>query len=207
MYKFKNKRKRTDKDLPEVKARKRTASNDETEVEQAKRRKLDRSWGVPNFLPPSSSMDDEHSIEDFVSFLKQQSQMSAGRRDTARIERRMNQTFAHRRNQIVCLGASVKDIKERYPILFLENEVRILTCYDCKRYIRVNRPSGKPGMFRQPGKIMEISWELKICKKSGQIMENDLKINSVFRTFLSVMFLSLLFGQCENLDVLVFTSL
>ena len=83
-----------------------------------------RQWGVPNYLPPRASGEDDTSIERLQSMLEREYMKVKSQRSYPKIDHAMEQTFPERRRLLIKEGVSVATIKEFYPILFDIDEVK-----------------------------------------------------------------------------------
>ena len=117
--KFRNERKRHEKDNPLAQRQPQKKSKEtpkETPTKAAKH-------GVKNYLPPTEQSEDANSIESHRNMMTSESKKK--RQDIAKINHLMNITFADRRRKVV-EGWSVADLKLEYPCLFNEDEVRMI---------------------------------------------------------------------------------
>ena len=85
---------------------------------------INNTWGIPisNFLPDAAEGETSSSLEAHIKWKK--SECKKLRQDTTTINKRMELTFPERRRLIVKEAASVKAIKEMYPLLFEEDQVQ-----------------------------------------------------------------------------------
>ena len=81
--------------------------------------------GELNWNPSFAEGEDEASIALHKEFLKSEWRKRA--RDEEKISQRMEMTFPHRR-QMVNDGKQIKEIREDYPALFCQSEVRHYKC-------------------------------------------------------------------------------
>lgn len=79
-------------------------------------------WGIVNYLPPRPESEDDASIRQHISWMKMEKMKKKPHYE--RVGESMSATLADRRKLIVKDGASVKDVKQTYPWLFEEDEVR-----------------------------------------------------------------------------------
>ena len=86
-------------------------------------------WGVKNYLPEREMEDDDVSIDRFVRFLIDESRKNPNKVDMERVRDRMGRTFADRRKMVVTDCATVAIIKNAFPFLFREEEVRQYNIY------------------------------------------------------------------------------
>ena len=122
--KFKNLRKRKDRDHPTVAAKRlKFGSSTPTSKHQQSVTRSKNVWGVANFLPPRDAGEDDTSISMHKTWLKMQSRLDESHRDSHGVDYRMEKTFADRRSAIVTNSAGVATIKDDYPILFSEEQV------------------------------------------------------------------------------------
>ncbi len=128
---FKNKRKRSERNNPEV--QKRIAEH------AAKKQKLENGtaapspvvknvYGIPNFNPPRVPGEDDTSIKAAKEFLIAQDRLPVLRRDQPKIDIRMDKTYPERRQEILD-GASVSSLKVQYPDLLSEEGVGFFLSY------------------------------------------------------------------------------
>ena len=124
--KFKNLRKRKDRNHPSVAAKRLKFGNQSPLASKNTTPKKRNVWGVPNFLPDQEPGEDDTSIAAHTSWLRSQSRLDQAQQDRNGVGYRLDLTFADRRQLIVTNGAGVAEIKEKYPILFSEDQVLFL---------------------------------------------------------------------------------
>lgn len=116
--KFKNCRRRLDKSIDEIAAKKRKRPNADNDVPSVAK---SFQWGLENFLPGET--EDQESLEMYQLQLTQQDRLTDAKQDKFKIKKALERTFAHRRKIIVQENAKVERVKELYPGLFNEEEV------------------------------------------------------------------------------------
>ena len=120
--KFKNSRRSLEQDIVEVKAKKKKKiipSEEATHVETAK-----NVWGVPNFLPPMVEGEDDESQKIHKETLLTQSRLDHSRKNHGLISLAMDRTFPDRRQFIVMGEKDPATLRNIYPILYCDREVR-----------------------------------------------------------------------------------
>ena len=125
--KFKNERKNKDRTQPEVKRRRTAIALETKEPSDAKKKKMTGAWGLPNFLPEKKVEEDETSLKHHIKYIQDQNKLKPSKRDHDKILSRMEATFPSRRERIVN-GATVAEIRELYPLLFDDKEVKFNNC-------------------------------------------------------------------------------
>ena len=81
-------------------------------------------WGGPNFLPPMAEGGDEESQNIHKETLLSQSRLDHSRRNHGLISVSMDKTFPDRRKSIVMGEKDPATLKDIYPILYCDREVR-----------------------------------------------------------------------------------
>lgn len=117
--KFQNARKREDRDIPVVKARKRKATM--TTGDLVPKKKTALQWGMANYLPSRRASEDDASIELHVEWMQQESRKK--KPNYQRVGESLMATFADRRRWVVTQGALASEVGEKYPWIFKEDEV------------------------------------------------------------------------------------
>ena len=124
--KFKNERRRSDRDHPIVKKRVETGKRS-----TPKKQRIENKKGTPNFLP--KLVEDIASMEKHIDFLKQQAPLI--KKDNLRVADCLQRTLPYRRHMIVVDMITFKTFKERFPILmqphYVSNRLRCMTMLLC----------------------------------------------------------------------------
>ncbi|XP_052076738.1 uncharacterized protein LOC127714725 [Mytilus californianus] len=112
-YKWQNERKSKDKNLPEVKAKKRKVTTElKDDIPKAKK---NLTWGMSNYLPMRPDSEDLESIKLHKTWLKQEYRKVD--QDFRLVDLKMGLTFPDRRKDIVQDGNSLSEIIKEYPFL------------------------------------------------------------------------------------------
>ena len=88
-------------------------------------KKINRAWGIPNFLPPLPEGEDEHSIAHHCETLKSQSALPQERRNKDTVRVLTVKTFLDRRQMLVNEFKHIREIIEKYPPLCSKDQLRI----------------------------------------------------------------------------------
>lgn len=83
-------------------------------------------WGVANFLPERLPGEDDTTISQHVAKLKQQKELTVGRRNNEIINLAMKNTFPERRNALLIQLMKLSDILDMYPLLTEGDQVSLL---------------------------------------------------------------------------------
>ncbi|KAJ8017809.1 Sterile alpha motif domain-containing protein 3 [Holothuria leucospilota] len=120
-YKFSNARKREDRSIPVVKARKRKATP--STLSQPTSKHAAPQWGMVNYLPQIPESEDDASIKIHKEWMQQE--WGKKKSNYARVADSMTATLSDRRRLVVTEGASLAQVKEQYPWLFDDGELLV----------------------------------------------------------------------------------
>lgn len=91
-------------------------------VGQPSKKSAAPQWGMRNYLPRRPESEDDTSISLHTNWMKDE--VGKKKPNYGRIRDAMHTTFADRRKKIVTDGLSIASLKEEYPWLFDEEEVK-----------------------------------------------------------------------------------
>ena len=124
---YKNHRFRCKLEIPEIIQKRSIYGKRKSDKESTgpARKKINHAWGIPNFLPPLIEREDEYSIAHHCETLKSQSALSQERRKKDIVRVLMVKSFADRRQMLVNEFKHIREIIEKYPLLYSKDHVRI----------------------------------------------------------------------------------
>ena len=119
-FKWGNESKSRDKNLPEVKARKRKV---EESVVNTDVRNVNLTWGMANYLPPQLESEDDTASDMHIQSLKRE--YCKTEKNKALADLKMKLSFSNRRKEIVTDNMPIGDILEIYPFLKDRRQVHL----------------------------------------------------------------------------------
>ena len=124
---FRNERKRHERDNPLAQFSKKVKTDDDNQVQKKKSEGKSTSksmYGIKHYLPSRPEGEDDDTIKEHIQMLKKESKKE--RQDVKMIQELMDVTLADRREVIVNSNWTVAKVAQEYPCLFNKDEVSLV---------------------------------------------------------------------------------
>ena len=83
-------------------------------------------WGIKNFAPARCDGEDNGSIAEYMSLMKNQARLMVNFRKKSFITKAMDKTFPERRKFLLEKMRKIEDVKYQYPLLFFYDQVFLI---------------------------------------------------------------------------------